>query len=101
MILHLTPDPVADPRIIGFWEGINGDYKLTNEYREDGTFVQHVGERSSDTRRYRIEGDEFISLIEQRDRSIHEQRTKYSISGDQLTFYYGKTEMRFRRVEKR
>src|SRR5690349_20926170 len=82
---NVTP---ADPRIIGFWKGIGGDYGLINEFRSDGILIQHVGDRTTRPAPYRIEGDHVVTVLEQPDGSISEDRTQYAISGDTLTFFY-------------
>jgi acetate kinase len=84
-------ETVADSRIIGFWKGIGGDYLLTNEYRTDGTVVQHVGNRSSEPSPFRIEGDYMIHSLKQPDGRIFEQKTRFQVSENQLTFIYSGT----------
>src|SRR4051812_31893628 len=59
--------PPSDPRIVGTWTLEGGDYALTNEYRADGTVVQHVGGRASEPSPFRIEGNLLIYSIEQPD----------------------------------
>ncbi len=94
-----TNNGPADPRIIGFWKGVGGDYPLINEYRPDGMSVQHVGDRSSKPSPFRTEGDHVIYSVEQPDGSIFEQKTKYMISGDTLTFIYSpRKKVHFRRT---
>jgi len=83
-----TPNaPPADPRIVGSWTIIGGDYPLTNDYRTDGTVVQHVGDRASQPKRFQIDGEYLTCFVEQPDGRIFEQKTRFGISGDALTFY--------------
>ena len=89
----------ADPRIIGFWKGVGGDYGLINEFRLDGTLIQHVGDRASRPSHFRIEGDYIITSLEQPDGSISEQKEQYAISGDTLTFIYSpRKKMHFQKI---
>ena len=92
--------PLADPRIIGFWKGVGGDYGLINEFRLDGTVIQHVGDRSSKPSPFRTEGDYIIYSLEHPNGSVFEQKTQYLISEDTLTFIYPpRKKMHFRRVQ--
>ena len=95
-----TPKAVpADPRIIGFWKVVDGDYALINEYRSDGTIIQYVGDRASKPSSFRIEDDYIICCSEQPNGSIFEQKTRYAISEDTLTFVYSpRKKMHFRRT---
>ena len=89
----------TDPRIIGFWKVVGGDYSLINEYRSDGTVIQHVGGRAGKPSSFRIEGDCIIYSLEQPDGSVSEDKTRYAISGDTLTFFYSpKEKMHFQRT---
>jgi hypothetical protein len=77
---------IAASRIIGFWTVIDGDYPLTDEYRADGTIVQHIGDIVSKPHPFRIEGDFIISSIKQPSGKIFEQRAQFVLSSDTLTF---------------
>jgi len=84
--------------IIGFWSNVGGDYALTNEYRADGTVVQHVGKGSSSPQPFRIDGDCLIFSIVQPNGSIFEQRARFVLSGDLLTLLHSpKTKCVFKR----
>src|SRR5262245_11435081 len=83
----MTDNPSNIPQqLLGFWKVVGGDYPLTDEYRADGTLVQHVGDRTSDPIPFRIEGDQLISTLEQPDGTTSEQRERFELSGDKLTF---------------
>jgi hypothetical protein len=73
-------------QLIGFWKVAGGDYPLIDEYRPDGTLIQHVGDRASDPIPFRVEGDYLISSLEQPDGTISEQRARFEVSEDRLTF---------------
>ena len=92
--------PPADPRIVGSWSVVNGDYPLTNIYRSDGTMVQHLSGGETDPSAYRIEGDQLIITIETKGEPPSEQKMRYSISGDVLTLYYSAdVKMQYQRVK--
>src|SRR4051812_38765220 len=78
--------PPSDPRIVGVWTLEGGDYALTNEYRADGTFVQHVSGRTTDPSPFRIEGNFLIYSVEQPDGKVSEQKEEFRLAGDTLTF---------------
>ena len=65
-----TKPKLLYPDIIGFWEGVSGDYPLIDEYRADGTFIQHVRERSTKPAAFRIDGEYMIYSIEQPNGSV-------------------------------
>jgi len=99
MTRHTASVALADPRIIGFWRGIGGDYSLINEYRLDGMVIQHVGDRASKPSPFRTEGGYIIYSLEQPDGTVFEQKTQYEISDDTLTFIYSpKKKMHFERT---
>ena len=77
-----------DPRIIGTWNLTEGDYPLTNEYRADGTMVQHLMRGKTEPVPFRIEGNQLIYVQRQDDGRITEQKTQFELSGDTLTFIY-------------
>jgi hypothetical protein len=77
----------AEKRIIGSWRIEGGDYPLINEYRSDGTLVQHIDDRSGEPIPFRIEGDLLITSLEQPDGSVFENKTRFAISDDTLTFF--------------
>lgn len=54
-----APTPTApDPRIVGEWSLEEGDdYLLVDEYRADGTLVQHVFGKTTAPTPFRIEGN--------------------------------------------
>lgn len=62
------------------------DYPLTNEYRADGTVVQHVMGQIRDPIPFRIEGDQLIVSLRQSNGVVTEDKTRYTLSGDMLTF---------------
>src|SRR5688572_14547782 len=77
IVAHMTNNTSSvDPRIIGSWKGIGGDYGLVNEYRSDCTVVQHVGDRASRPLPFRTEGNYVIYSLEQPNGSIFEQKTQ-------------------------
>jgi hypothetical protein len=83
----MTHDPSNIPQqLIGFWKVVGGDYPLTDEYRPDGTLIQHVGDRTSDPIAFRVEGNHLISSLEQPDGTTSEQRAQFELSEDKLTF---------------
>src|SRR5262245_3793020 len=89
----------ADPRIIGFWKCVGGDYGLINEYRSDGTIIQHVGDRASPPSPFRIEAECVVYSLQQPDGSVSETKTRFEISGDILTFFYPpRRKMHFQRT---
>lgn len=99
MTNHPNTAPL-DPRIIGFWKGVGGDYRLINEYRADGLVIQHIGDRASKPSHFRTEGDHIIYSLRQPNGSIFEQKTEYSVSGDTLTFIYSpEKKMHFERTD--
>ena len=90
--------PASDPRIVGFWTLEGGDYPLTNEYRADGKFVQHVRGRVTDPSPFRIEGNLLIYSVAQPDGKIFEQKEEFRLTDDTLTFIDSLTSKRvFRR----
>jgi hypothetical protein len=61
--------------------------------------VQHVGDRAGGPTPFRIEGDEVVYSVPQVDGSISEQRHRYEITGNTLTFIHSPTtRMRFERM---
>src|SRR5215216_2275925 len=72
--------PPSDPRIVGVWTLEGGDYPLTNEYRADGTVVQHVGGRATEPSRFRIEGNQLVYLVEQPDGKVVEQKEEFRLT---------------------
>ena len=92
--------PPEDLRIVGSWSIIGGDYQLTDEYRADGTVVQHVGGRTSKPKRFQIDGEILTCFVEQPDGRIFEQKARFGISEDTLTFYDSpRTKRIFRRTQ--
>ncbi len=90
--------PPSDPRIIGYWTMVGGDYPLTNEYRADGMFIQHSGAQSGDASPFRIEGDQIIITITQPDGKPSIFKIRFQLEGDTLTLFDSDTEKRiFRR----
>lgn len=90
-----------DPRILGFWTIVNGDYGLTDEYRANGTVVGYVGGRRSSPIPFRIDGEYLTYLVKQPDGSVFEQKARFKLSGDTLTFFDSPRRKRvFRRTEK-
>jgi len=77
----------AYSRIIGFWTMMDGDYALTNQYRADGTIVQHVGGSASKPHPFRIEREYLVSSITQPNGTIFEPRVRFELSKDSLTFF--------------
>ena len=83
----LSSVPPSDPRIIGSWSIVGGDYPLVNEYRADGMLVQYVGGRKCNAPSpFRIEGEYLIVSVEQDDGSVFEQKDRFTLKGDTLTF---------------
>jgi hypothetical protein len=77
----------SDTRIIGSWRIEGGDYPLINEYRSDGTLIQHIDDRSGEPIPFRIEGDLLVTSLVQPDGSVFENKTRFAISEDTLTFF--------------
>ena len=73
--------------IVGTWKSVGGDYPLTNEYRADGTLVQHVGGRQTAPSPFRIEGDRLIVSVSQPDGTVFEQEDRFAVTGQTLTFF--------------
>lgn len=73
-------------QLIGFWKVIGGDYPLVDEYRSDGVLVQHVGDQASDPIPVRVEGDFLVARLEQPDGTMSEQKERFELSGDHLSF---------------
>jgi hypothetical protein len=73
-------------QLIGFWKVVGGDYPLVDEYRAEGVLIQRVGDQTSDPIPFRVEGDCLISILEQPDGSKSEQRERFELSADRLTF---------------
>src|SRR4051812_4182707 len=71
--------PPADPRIIGTWSLVGGDYPLENEYRANGTMVQQVGVGHTAPSPYRIEGEYLTVYLKQTDGQVSEFKNKFSI----------------------
>jgi hypothetical protein len=93
--------PPSDPRIVGTWTLAGGDYPLTDEYRADGTLVQHVGNRTTEPTPFRIEGEYLVVTLAQPDGRSTEQKTRFALSGDTLTMIDAPTVKRvFRRNPK-
>jgi hypothetical protein len=86
--------PPSDPRIVGFWTSQGGDYPLTNEYRADGTVVQHVFGKTTKPRPFRIEGNVLIYSVEQPDGKILEPKETFQLTEDTLTFIDSQTSKR-------
>ena len=76
----------APAGLVGSWTNVGGDYLLTNEYRADGMFLQHVGGRSSTPDPYRVEGEFIVVSVKQPDGSVIKQRDRFVLEGDTLTF---------------
>ena len=94
----LASVPPSAPRIVGFWTLEGGDYALTNEYRKDGTCVQHVFGRTTEPHAYRIEGEFLINSVPQPDGTVDEQKEEFRLTDDTLTFIDSPTSKRvFRR----
>jgi hypothetical protein len=92
--------PPADMRIVGAWTITGGDYPLTDVYRADGTVVQYVAGQIIQPRRFEIDGEFLTCFVEQKDGRIFEQKARFGISGDTLTFYDSPTNKRvFRRLQ--
>jgi hypothetical protein len=91
----------ADPRIVGVWTLVGGDYPLTNEYRADGTVVQHLSGRTTDPVPFRIEGKFLICSVKQPDGTTFEQKDEFTLTGDTLTFIDAPTVRRVFRRNKR
>ena len=83
---ELASVPPSDPRIVGVWTLQGGDYPLTNEYRADGTVVQHGFGGTTEPRPFRIEGKFLIYTIKQPDGSMTELKDEFTLAGDTLTF---------------
>ena len=83
----LSSSPPSDPRIVGSWTIVGGDYPLTNIYRADGTFVQRVGGRETQPQIFRIEGEHLITRLKQPDGSVGDDKERFAIDGDTLTFF--------------
>src|SRR5215217_468846 len=79
--------PPSDPRIVGSWTLTGGDYPLTDEYRADGTLVQHVGNRTTEPAPYRIEGEQIIVSLAQPDGRVTETKNRFTLAGDTLTLF--------------
>lgn len=77
----------ADKRIIGSWQIEGGDYPLIDEYRSDGTVVQHINDSCGNPMPFRIEGDLLIVSVTQPDGDIFDFKTQFSISEDTLIFF--------------
>ena len=83
----MTPSTSNIPQqLIGFWKIVGGDYPLVDEYRADGVLIQHVGDRTSEPITIRVEGDFMITRVEQPDGSTSEDRERFELSADRLTF---------------
>jgi hypothetical protein len=76
----------SDPRIVGSWASVGGDYPLTNYYGADGMLVQHVGTQSSTPYPFRIEGEYLIVSVKQPDGTISQQKDRFSLKDDTLAF---------------
>jgi len=86
--------PPADPRIVGSWTLQGGDYPLTDEYRADGTLVQHVFGKTTEPMPFRIEGKFLVVGVKQDDGKVSEDKTEFSLTGDTLTFVDSPTSKR-------
>lgn len=89
-----------DADIVGFWKVIGGDYPLINEYRSDGTLIQHIGNRAGKPIPFRTDGNCIISFLEQPDGRIYEEKKQFLVSENTLTLIYSaKKKMQFQRVD--
>jgi hypothetical protein len=97
----MTQMPSSVPQhLIGYWAITGGDYNLTNEYRADGTVVQHVCGRQGQPMPFRVEKDQLILRIEQPDGEVSEQATRFKVVEDTLTFFDSETSERvFRKCQ--
>lgn len=77
----------ADARVVGSWTIVNGDYPLTNLYRDDGVMVQSVNGRRGEPMAYRIERDRLIVSIRQEDGKLSQNEERFEIKGDTITFF--------------
>ena len=71
-----------------------GDYPLTDEYRADGTLVQHVFGKTTEPMPFRIEGKFLVVGVKQDDGKVSEDKTEFSLTGDTLTFVDSPTSKR-------
>ena len=76
----------TDPRIVGAWTMAGGDYPLTDEYRADGMLVQTVRGRTMEPHPFRIEGEFIIVSVKQPDGTAYEQKDRFTLKDDTLTF---------------
>lgn len=72
--------------IVGTWKLQDGDYPLTRVFLADGNFINRMGKLTQQVP-YRVEGDEVVFLVEQPDKTILEQRERFTLSGNTLTFH--------------
>ena len=86
----MEDEPASEPpfnaRIVGSWTHIGGDYPLTNEYRADGTLLQRSGSRTGKPSAFRTEGDYVIVSVKQPNGTIFEQKDRFELRDDTLTF---------------
>ena len=80
--------------LLGFWTITGGDYNLTDEYRADGTKIQHSCGRQGQPIPFRVEKDHLILFIEQPDGEVSEQATRFKLTGNTLTFFDSATSER-------
>lgn len=73
--------------IVGKWKIEGGDYPLVREFLLDGTFIQRVGKLPGQSAPYSIEGNEVVFAVEQPNGTTLEQRERFELAGETLTFY--------------
>jgi hypothetical protein len=93
--------PPSDPRIVGVWTLQDGDYPLTNEYRADGTLVQHVFGKTTDPVPFRIDGPHLVYTVKQLDGRVTEQKAEFTLAGDTRVLVDSPTTKRVFRRDKR
>ena len=82
----LSSVPPSDPRIVGSWTIVGGDYPLTDTYGSDGMLVQRVNGRTTEATPYRIEKGYLICSLPQPDGTVVEQKVRFTLNGDTLSF---------------
>ena len=107
LIISCDSQQKNDKNLIGKWEGILKDSKNTNsiekivlEFRENGNFLQILGEGKSQNKiesTYEIQGNKLLAIENSTD---EKSESRYFIENDTLTITYDGVENKYIKMKK-
>lgn len=83
---HSATSSGIDPNLIGAWTIVNGEYRLTRIFRDNGTMVDSASGFDDNPTPFKIVDNYIIFEVEQPDGSIFDQKERFELIGDVLRF---------------